>query len=186
MRENPDTTRKARYGVTRKKHITITEDGHASIAAWAEAQRLTFSAAIEVLALTGIEDGASTASAILTANLLERIVGRQFNRFAKLLSLTAIAAESVNWKTDALLLQLIRREAEEDPKNFVSNMAVSADPEDKRAAQIRQMREEMKQVAHQTAVRRLKKPLQEADLLLHREDVEMVDSQADSDGGGER
>ena len=44
----------------------------------------------------------------------------------------------------------------------------------------------MKQVAHQTAVRRLKKPLHEADRGVHREDAEMVDNQADNDGGGTR
>lgn len=185
MRENSDTTRKARYGVTRKKHITLTKEGHASIAAWAEAQGLTFSAAIETLALGSIEEGSSTASAILTANLLERIVGRQFNRFAKLLSLTAIAAESVNWKADAMLLQLIRHEAEADPRNFVNNMAVSAAPDDKIAVQVRQMREEMKQAAHQTAVRRLKNPLQEADLLLHSDDANGTDADSAAHGGRE-
>lgn len=183
MRENSDTTRNARYGVTRKKHITITTEGHAFIAAWAEAQGLTFSAGIEALALASIEEGSSTAAAILTTNLLERIVGRQFNRFAKLLSLTAIAAESVNWKADAMLLQLIRHEAEADPQNFVNNMAVSANPDDKIAVQVRQMREEMKQVAQQTAVRRLKKPLQEVDLLLRRDDVNQMDDDASARGG---
>lgn len=160
------TTREARYGQTRKKHITITLDSHDRIEEWAKGQGLNFSAAIETLAVIGMGSDAATALTVLTTGLLERIIGRQFNRFAKLLSQAAIASEVSSWKMDALLLNFIRLEALADPENFVANMAVSTDPNDQLAARIRKLRDDMKAMAHETAVNHLQKAIEEADLLL--------------------
>jgi hypothetical protein len=170
-----DTTREARYGVTRKKHITVTLEGHDRIEAWAEGQGLSFSAAIEALALLGMDTDAATAFSILATGLLERIIGQQFNRFAKLLSQAAIASEATSWKADALLLNLIRREALADPEHFVRNMAVSTDPEDLLAARIRQMRDEMKRMAHEAAVSHLQKRIDEVEMLMRLKDEEAAD-----------
>lgn len=166
MLNNPiETSRESRYGVTRKKHISITLEGHTQIERWATEQGLTFSAAIESLALIGMgRDEALTLPALISS-LLERIVHRQFNRFAHLLSQTSIAAEAVNWKSDYLMLQLIRQEADADPAKFVQNMAVSSDPKDQVASQIRRMRDEVAEAAQKAAVKKHKRRIQEIVLL---------------------
>jgi hypothetical protein len=169
-----DTSREARYGVTRKKHITITLAGHERVARWAEEQGVTFSAAIETLALMGMGTDAAVTFPALTSGLLERIVQRQYNRFARLLSQTALAAGAANWKADYLMLQLIRQEAHRDPADFIQNMAVSSDPQDGIAAQIRRMRDEVATAAEAAALRQLKKPLQEVTLLLPEDGGEEV------------
>ena len=161
-----DTTRKNRYGVTRRTHVSITQLAHDQIQTWADEKGVNFSVAIESLALIGLGQETAETLPLLVTNMLERILARQFNRFAKLISLAAIAAEEANWKADTMLLQLIRREALADPEKFIQNMVVSTDPKDSVAAQIRRMREEMKAIARDTAVKRLKKPLQDVEILL--------------------
>ncbi|MCC6604536.1 MAG: hypothetical protein IT327_15105 [Anaerolineae bacterium] len=160
-----DIGREARYGVTRKKHITITLDGHNQIARWAADQGLNFSSAIESLALIGMGTEEAVTLPALTSSLLERIVHRQFNRFAHLLSQATIAAESANWKADYLLLQLIRREAKADPTRFVQNMAVSTDPQDPVASRIRKMRDEIAAAAQMAAIQLHTKRIQDLPVL---------------------
>jgi hypothetical protein len=115
--------------------------------------------------------GQTTAETLprLVANLLERALNRQFNRFAKLLSLAAISAEEANYKADVLLLQTIWREARLDPDNFAGNLMVSADPADQPDALARRLRDELKADAHEAAVARLKKPLSENNTLMEME-----------------
>src|SRR5690606_27212087 len=96
----------------------------------------------------------------------ERILNWQFHRMAKLLSLTALNAAEANLKVDALLLQLIRQEAEAAPDNFVANMTVSSDPADQPARRIRRMRDDIKTLAHEQALEQLKRPLEQIDSLL--------------------
>ena len=163
-------SRQARYGRTEKKTITLTTEGIEQIQAWAERHGLYFSVAIESLALMGLQQQTAETLPRLVANMLERIVNRQFNRFAKLLSLTAIAAEEANWKSDVLLLQHIWREARADPERFVENMSVSAGGQDEPAATARRLRNELRNDAHEAAVQRLKKPLAENEELRRREE----------------
>lgn len=175
IRENGSVaseSRQARYGRTEKKTITLTSEGIAQIEAWAERHGLYFSVAIESLAMMGLQQETAEALPRMVSNLLERIVNRQFNRFAKLLSLAAITAEEANWKTDVLLLQHIWREARLDPERFVENMAVSADARVEPAATARRLRDELREEAHEAAVQRLKKPLAAGDVLLRREEAQ--------------
>ena len=102
---------------------------------------------------------------LLISSLLERLLMRQFNRFAKLLSLAVLSAEEANVKVDTLLLNLIRQEAQADPAHFVQNMTVSTDINDQTATQIRQLREGMKSHAQATALKRLKQPLRPSERL---------------------
>lgn len=161
-------SRQERYGITRKKHITITIEGHDRLQAWADEHDVTFSAAIESLALIGTGSNIANAFPLLTTGILERVVTRQYNRFAKLLARTALAAEANNWKADVLLLQNISREAALDPDNFIANMTVSHDPSDTVATQIRQMRDEMSAAAHQHALQKQKLPLQDLVALIQK------------------
>jgi hypothetical protein len=175
-----DATRQERYGVTRRKNITITESAHRQIEEWAEANGAYFSVAIETLALVGlgVEDAALLPR--LVENTVERVFQRQFHRLAKLLSATAIAASETNLKVDALLLQLIRREAEADPERFVQNMTVSSDPAERLDARIRKMRDDMKAMTHAQAVAQLKPSLE--DVLLLLDWAEGASGEAEVDG----
>jgi hypothetical protein len=154
-------SRQERYGKTEKKTLTLTNEAIETIQAYADRHGLYFSVAVESLALMGL--GQTTAESLprLVANLLERVLNRQFNRFAKLLSSAAIAAEEANHKADVLLLQTIWREARQDPEDFVDRLLVSTDPNEQPDALARQLRDEVCADAHETAVARLKKPLGE-------------------------
>lgn len=165
-------TRSERYGRTQKKTLTLTREAIEAIEAWAEAHDLYFSVAIESLAMMGLGRKSAETLPRLVTNLLERTLNRQFNRFAKLLSLAAMAAEEANWKADALLLQHIWREARQDPEGFMGNMTVSVDPGDRPAAQTRRLRDQLRRDAHEEAVQRLKQPLAVNDALLERDGEE--------------
>jgi hypothetical protein len=54
-------------------------------------------------------------------------------------------------------------------------MAVSTDPEDLLAARIRQMRDEMKRMAHEAAVSHLQKRIDEVEMLMRLKDEEAAD-----------
>lgn len=171
-------SRADRYGLTRKKNITITESAHEQIEAWALANDCYFSVAIETLALIGLGNEDATLLPRLVENAVERILNWQFHRMAKLLSVTALSAAEANLKVDALLLQRIRQEAEDDPDNFVANMTVSSDPADGPARRIRQMRDDIKELAHEQALEQLKRPLDQIDELLSPDGDEEVSNEA--------
>jgi hypothetical protein len=157
--EQPNPSRKARYGITRRTHISVTHPAYDLIQAWAETHGLSFSAALESLALIGLGQETAEQLPLLISSLLDRLLARQFNRFAKLLSLAVLSSEETNVKVDTLLLNLIRQEALADPAQFVQNMSVSTDPHDQTSLQIRQLREGMKSHAQAAALKRLKQPL---------------------------
>jgi hypothetical protein len=170
------TTRKARYGVTRRTHISITYTAHDQIQAWADEQGVSFSAAIESLALMGLGQETAELLPLLIGGLLERLVAKQFNRFAKLLSLAVLSAEEANVKSDTLLLNLIRQEAAADPGRFVTNMLVSSDPRKRTAVQIRKLRDDMKRNAQEAALRRLKRSLRPEEKLITEADEAEADN----------
>jgi hypothetical protein len=175
-------SREDRYGKTGRKQLTLTKSGREQIEAWAEANGLNFSVAIETLALIGLGQTSAETLPRLVANLLERALNRQFNRLARLLAVAAISAEEANYKSDVLLLQTIWREARQDPENFLEKMQVSADPTAQPDALARQIRDELRLEAQQTAVTRLKKPLGDDNLPWEIEtDVETADDGAPTD-----
>ncbi len=176
MPDNPsDTTRKARYGITRRTHISITHPAYNQIQAWADEQGVSFSAAMESLSLMGLGQETADLLPLLISSLLDRLLSRQFNRFAKLLSLTALSAEEANVKIDTLLLNLIRQEAQADPVRFVANMSVSSDPQNRTAVQIRTLRDGIKRNAQQGALKRLKRPLQSGESLITKLEANEVE-----------
>ena len=148
-----------RYGKTERKNLTLTSEAIEAVQAYAERHGLYFSVAIESLALLGLGQLSADALPRLIGNLLERLFNRQFNRFAKLLSYTAIAAEEVNYKSDVLLLQTIWREARLDPQHFTEKIGVSNDPSQQPDALTRQILDELCADAHAKAVAHLKKPM---------------------------
>lgn len=174
----PDTTRKERYGVTRRTHISVTHTAYDQIQTWAKEQGINFSAAMESLALIGLGQETAEQLPMLINGLLERLVARQFNRFAKLLSLAVLSSEEANVKVDMVLLNMIRQEAQASPTQFVQNMTVSTDPQNQQAMQIRQLREGMKHHAQDAALKRLKRPLSPQERLI----TSAADNTEDDDG----
>jgi hypothetical protein len=150
-------SRQDRYGKTEKKTITLTTEAIDAIQAYADQHGLYFSVAIESLALMGLGNTTIETLPRMVSNLLERAFNRQFNRFAKLISLAFLAAEEANYKVDILLLQTIWREARLDPDNFLDKMQVSTEPGDQPDAEARQIRDDLVDDAHQAAVDRLKR-----------------------------
>ncbi len=174
-----DTTRKARYGVTRRTHVSVTHMAYDQIQTWANEQGLSFSAAMESLALMGLGQETAELLPMLISGLLERLVAGQFNRFAKFLSLAILSAEEASVKIDTLLLNLIRQEAAADPTRFVSNMIVSSDPQDLTAVQIRKLRDGMKQNAQASALKRLKRKLRPEEKLITQTEADEAEGDDD-------
>lgn len=168
-------SRQDRYGKTEKKTLTLTNEAIDSIQAYADRHGLYFSVAIESLALMGLGQATAETLPRLVANLLERTLNWQFNRFARLLSQAVIAAEEVNYKSDVLVMQTIWREARLDPNNFIQKLQVSYDPDDQPDAKARMVKNEICADAHAAAVARLKEKLGEKDLLLPKEVVDAAE-----------
>ncbi len=162
-------SREARYGKTERKHLTLAREAVDMVQAYAERHGLYFSVAVETLALIGLGNTTAESLPRLVSNLLERTLNRQFNRFAKLISLAALSAEEANYKTDVLLLQTIWREARLAPDTFADSLLVSTAPDVQPDAQARQMREQRRDGARQSAVARLKKPRRDSSPLWHME-----------------
>jgi hypothetical protein len=162
-------SREKRYGKTQRKHISLTLPAIETINAYADRHGLYFSVAVETLALMGLGNTTAEALPQLVANLLERVFNKQFNRFAKLITYAAIASEETSYKTDLLFLQTVWREAQRDPKHFIANMQVSADPAVQPDAAVREIRDDMSADAHDYAVVRLRRPLKELIAILSEE-----------------
>jgi hypothetical protein len=151
--------REARYGKTGRKHISLTLEAMDEIQAYADRHKLFFSVALESLALIGLGNDKAESLPRMITNLLERVITKQFNRFATILSKIIISAEETNYKTSVLLLQLVRDAAQKDPEHFADNLFVSKNPAIQPDAQIRQMRDTVCNNAHETAVTYLKKSM---------------------------
>lgn len=171
----PSASRKARYGATRRTHVSVTHLAYDQIQEWADEQGVSFSAAIESLALMGLGQETAELLPLLISGLMERLLARQFNRFAKLLSLAALSAEEANVKMDTFLLNLIRQEAAADPARFVANMIVSSDPQDRTAVQIRKLRDDMKRKAQAASLKRLKRKLPPDETLITQTEADAAE-----------
>jgi hypothetical protein len=176
MNTQTDTTRQERYGITRKKNISITESAHTQIEEWAGENDMYFSVAIETLALLGLGIDDAARLPRLVSSVLEKSLNRHFRRFAKLISYAAIAAEETSRKSDILLLQQIWQQARQDPEHFIRNMQVSLERSIQPDARVRALRDQLSAEAHEEAVKRLRQPLAEEARLLQRE--------ADGSAGG--
>jgi hypothetical protein len=152
-----DDVRARRPDKTYPKHIMLTVFGREKIEAWAEANGLNFSAAIETLALMGLDDERSSyAIPALRATTLQGI-RLSFNRIARLLSDIAIEAAASRTISEGIMLQLIRELAVEHPDDFVDMMNISRDGRNQAHTRIRAFHDDMKTIAEQDAIRRLKK-----------------------------
>ena len=152
-----DDVRARRPDKTYPKHIMLTVFGREKIETWAEANGLNFSAAIETLALMGLDDERSSyAIPALRATTLQGI-RLSFNRIARLLSDIAIEAAASRTMSEGIMLQLIRELAVEHPDDFVDMMNISRDGRNQAHTSIRAFHDDVTHSAEQKAIRRLKK-----------------------------
>src|SRR5262245_36624614 len=77
---------------TAPKRVWLTEATRASVQAWADEHRISFSAALETLARVGLGQPPQEAVAPALVSLLRREVQQQFHRVAGLYAATAIEA----------------------------------------------------------------------------------------------
>jgi hypothetical protein len=170
----PDDARARRPDKTYSKHIMLTEFGREKIETWAQANGLNFSAAIETLALMGLDDERSSyAIPALRATTLQGI-RLSFNRIARLLSDIAIEAAASRTMSEAIMLQLIRELAVEHPDDFTAMMRISRDGRDQAHNRIRAFHEDIKSNVEQEAIRRLKKSVSRVQELFAGEEEEQM------------
>ncbi|MBK8905462.1 MAG: hypothetical protein IPM53_30040 [Anaerolineaceae bacterium] len=167
-----------RSGSTRKKTITLTDAGRAQIHAFAKTHQMTFSAAIETLALIGMEADLTALLIPLIHSSVERGMERQFNRIAKLGLLASAEAAMAHELTTMLLLQQIRQEATDHPQNFEDVMQVGQGDRTTRDGRIRAVYKDMRTVARGRQRALLRKPLRE---LVHQLQGEAVDVISDEE-----
>lgn len=166
-----------RSGSTRKKTITLTDAGREQIQAFAKKHQMTFSAAIETLALIGLEADLTALLIPLIHSSIERGMQRQFNRIAKLGLLAAAEAAMAHDLTTMLLLQQIRQEAVAHPQNFEEIMEVGQGDRATQDGRIRARYKEMRNVARGRQRALLKKPLRELVSQLQGEAVDVVSAE---------
>ena len=169
-----------RYGNTRKKNLSLTEAGHDQIDTYAQAHGLTFSAAIETLALIGMEADLSALLIPLINTSVEKGMQRNFNRIAKLTMMAAAESAMAHDLTTMLLLQTVRQEAVQHPEDFEDRMPVSLDKKETQDARIRAIYNQMRRLARQRQRRLLKQPLRDLLTQLDGEsiDIAVVDEEA--------
>ena len=176
---------RTRYGKTCRKHVTLTEKGQAQIQTFARSHQMSFSAAVETLALIGMKADLTTLLVPLLQEVVEKTLQRNFNRLAKLHLLAAAEAAMAHDLSTMLLLQTVRQEAVRHPQDFENRLGVSYAAGDALDGRIRAVYDEMRQLARQRQQRLLKGPLR--DIVARLQDVEVSEeahaAAADSGAG---
>ncbi|MCA9936741.1 MAG: hypothetical protein KC415_22555, partial [Anaerolineales bacterium] len=143
----------------------------------------TFSAAIETLALIGMEADLTALLIPLIDNSVEKGLKRNFNRLAKLTILAAAESAMAHDLTTMLLLQTVRQEAVRHPQDFETRIPVSLDRKKQLDARIRGMYNQMRQLARQRQQKLLQQSLRD---LLNRLDGNELDiANSEKEGGDE-
>ncbi|MGH2535823.1 MAG: hypothetical protein ACRDHL_00340, partial [Candidatus Promineifilaceae bacterium] len=157
--------RARRPETTYSKHVRLTEFGREKIEAWAQANGLNFSAAIETLALMGLEDERSLYAIPALRAITLQGIRLSFNRLARLLSDIAIEAAVSRTMSEGIMLQLVRELAAESPDDFETLLRVRRDGRSPTDARIRHFHDDLKARVEQEAIRRLKRSLSRVDEL---------------------
>lgn len=150
-----------RYGQTSKKMVSLTHEGRKQIQKFANAHDMSFSAAIETMALIGMKADLTDLLIPLLKEITDKALQRNFNRMAKLGMIAAFESALAHDLIRMILLQLIRQEAVHIPNNFEDRMVVSYDPEDELDSRIRALYEEMRELASRRAQRIMRTPVAE-------------------------
>jgi len=167
-----DTKRARRPDKTYSKHIMLTEFGRQKIEEWAQHHDINFSAAIETLALMGLDDERSSyAIPALRATTLQGIK-LSFNRIARLLSSIAMESAVARTMTEGVMLQLVREQAVAYPDDFEKRMRVSRDGRFPLDTRIRAHLDDIAASIEQTALARMKKPVAQMNELFAADEEE--------------
>ena len=150
-----------RYGNTAKKMITLTHEGREQLQQFADAHNMTFSATIETLALMGMKADLAVVLIPLLQETVQAGLKRHFNRLAKLSITAAAEAAMAHDLTTMLLLQTVRAEAVRYPQDFEDRIPVSFDPNDTLDFRIREIYNQMRQLARKRQQHLLRQPLAE-------------------------
>lgn len=174
-----------RYGHTGKKMITLTHEGRKQLQQFADAHSLSFSAAIESLALIGMKADITDLLIPLLREVTDKAIQRNFNRMAKLSLLAAAEAAMAHDLTTMLLLQTIRQTAVAHPQDFETVMQVRFSDEKTQDGRIRTIYQEMRQLARGRQQRLLKQSLADLAAELAGDAVDIVDDENDDKEGGD-
>jgi len=150
-----------RYGQTSKKMVSLTHEGRKQIQKFADAHDMSFSAAIETMALIGMKADLTDLLIPLLKEITDKALQRNFNRMAKLGMIAAFEASLAHYLNRVILLQLIRQEAIRFPNDFEDRMVVSYDSGVALDDRIRALYEEMRESANRRAQRIMRTPVAE-------------------------
>jgi len=98
---------------TTRKSIRLTDDGRARVQAWADEQGVSFSAAIESMALIGLGEDISIAFAPLMVSAVRFEIQRQMNRLATIAARGAIESGAAAILANEALAAMRPRSSEE-------------------------------------------------------------------------
>jgi hypothetical protein len=155
-------TREERYGKTVRKHISLTPESVTAIEIYASQYDISFSAALESLALLGLGNRSAETLPRLLTGLLDSILNRYLGRYARLSSQAVMAAEEANTKADFLVLQTLWREARQDPDGFEEKLGVSLNPDVQPDRRVRELQQQVKDLAQTAAIERLRQNAESA------------------------
>ncbi len=167
-----DKTKELRLESTNRKQVRLTVQGEAQIQAWATEQGLTFSAAIEALALKALEEWDEEAQwqlGVLRSFALKTL-NAGFDRLARLLLVMVYDVRYCKLMLETITLQIVRQTAELHPRDFDEVIQVSTDRRKSPDAQIRQTYTEWKEWVQMESKRDVRKAIRQALLELMAED----------------
>ena len=150
-----------RYGQTSKKMVSLTHEGRKQIQKFADAHDMSFSAAIETMALIGMKADLTGLLIPLLKEITDKALQRNFNRMAKLGMIAAFEASLAHDLIRMILLQLIRQEAIRFPNDFEDRMVVSYDSGVALDDRIRALYGEMREYASRRSQRIMRTPVTE-------------------------
>lgn len=147
-----------------KKNVSLTPETIEKIKRFSEQHEVSFSAAIEGLALIGLDDDMATSVLPILTSSLFRVINRSFNRMAKLSAMSAIEAGAALEVSNAVLLQIMRSQYDRYGAEFEEKTRVP------KRHPIRKVRNQVSSVARYRSVRRLKSPLAEINEIINAEE----------------
>lgn len=152
-----------RYGKTSRKHVTLTNDAIEMIEMYASCHNVTFSVAIETLAILGLNGEATQSLSRVLAGMVDSILNRYLEHQANLSAQSVQAAEEASTKIDFLVLQTFWREARQNPKGFEEEMGVSTLDNDQPDRRVRELQHHIKELAQAAGVERLRRHMVDAE-----------------------
>ncbi len=112
----------------RAKNVTLTREAREKIQEFADSHYLSFSAAIEWLALTGLGMPSREAVELVMISTIEAVMRQQYNRFAKLNAFAAMEAGQAARLSAASLRLLVQNRRKAVPGKDWQDTIFDSDP----------------------------------------------------------